>query len=131
MSEEISATSRNGYSHMVDCSCTLASDEGLLPRPTPIRSLLLPPLLLSLLSPVLGTLTSATTNDSIWPLSGGLFFVHLLLADFTTGPDLRTKRMIRRKEAEMRRVKQALDKAGGDGKEQNNHAALEEVREKR
>ena len=58
---------------------------GLLPPPTPLRPLILPPLLLSLLSPVLGTLTSATTSDSIWPLAGGLLFLHILLADFSTG----------------------------------------------
>ncbi|WVF66703.1 hypothetical protein IAT40_001445 [Kwoniella sp. CBS 6097] len=64
----------------------------IIPAPTPLRSLILPPLLLSLLSPVLGTLTSATTSDSIWPLAAGLGFVHLLLADFGTGEDMRLKR---------------------------------------
>ncbi|BEI80188.1 hypothetical protein CcaverHIS002_0107170 [Cutaneotrichosporon cavernicola] len=64
----------------------------LLPATSAIRPLLLPPLLLGLLAPVLGTLTSATTSDSIWPLAGLLFFVHLLLTDFRTGPDRRRKR---------------------------------------
>lgn len=73
------------------------STDSLLPPPTPLRSLILPPLLLSLLSPVLGTLTSATTSDTIWPLSGGLFFVHLLLSDFTTGKDARLRRWARQK----------------------------------
>ncbi|KAK4685446.1 phosphatidylinositol N-acetylglucosaminyltransferase subunit C, partial [Tremellales sp. Uapishka_1] len=75
--------------------------ESLLPPLTPLRSLILPPLLLALLSPILGTLTSATTSDSIWPLAGGLFFVHLLLADFTTGRDARLRRreLIRRQRA--------------------------------
>jgi phosphatidylinositol glycan class C protein len=68
-----------------------------------MRPLLLPPLLLSLLSPVLGTLTSATTSDSIWPLAGGLFFLHLLLADFTTGPDARRRARLRRARAKRRR----------------------------
>lgn len=45
---------------------------------------------------MLGTLTSATTSDSIWPLAGGLFFVHLLLADFSTGPDARKLARLRR-----------------------------------
>ncbi|WWC68949.1 uncharacterized protein I206_102885 [Kwoniella pini CBS 10737] len=67
-------------------------EDSIIPAPTPLRSLILPPLLLSLLSPVLGTLTSATTSDSIWPLAGGLGFVHLLLADFRTGEDQRLKR---------------------------------------
>lgn len=71
---------------------------GFLPPPTSLRPLILPPLLLSLLSPVLGTLTSATTDDTIWPLAGGLFFVHLLLADFTTGPDKRQRRAQRRRQ---------------------------------
>lgn len=82
---------------------------------------MLPPLILSLLSPILGTLTSATTSDSIWPLAGGLFFVHLLLADFTTGPDLRL-RMQRRKEKEMRDIKRMLGQT---------RPVLEEVQEKR
>lgn len=66
--------------------------DPLIPTPTPLRTLILPPLLLSLLSPVLGTLTSATTSDSIWPLAGGLGFVHLLLVDFKTGEDMRVLR---------------------------------------
>ena len=68
------------------------TDSDILPPATKFRPLILPPLLLALLSPVLGTLTSATTSDSIWPLAGGLFFVHLLLADFTTGKDARLRR---------------------------------------
>ncbi|KIR26050.1 phosphatidylinositol glycan, class C [Cryptococcus deuterogattii LA55] len=68
------------------------SPDSLIPTPTPLRTLILPPLLLSLLSPVLGTLTSATTSDSIWPLAGGLGFVHLLLVDFRTGEDVRVLR---------------------------------------
>ncbi|WOO78894.1 Phosphatidylinositol N-acetylglucosaminyltransferase GPI2 subunit [Vanrija pseudolonga] len=72
-----------------------AKTESLLPVSGALRPLLLPPLLLSLLAPVLGTLTSATTSDSIWPLAGGLLFVHLLLADFTTGPDARRRHRAR------------------------------------
>ncbi|EIW69155.1 hypothetical protein TREMEDRAFT_16788, partial [Tremella mesenterica DSM 1558] len=67
------------------------NDEEYLPPPTKLRPLILPPLLLSLLSPVLGTLTSATTSDSIWPLAGGLLSVHLLLGDFSTGRDARLR----------------------------------------
>ena len=75
----------------------------LLPPATPLRPLILPPLLLSLLSPVLGTLTSATTSDSIWPLAGGLFFVHMLLSDFTTGQDTGFKRRQLKRKQETRR----------------------------
>ncbi|GAA5955170.1 hypothetical protein JCM10213_000187 [Rhodosporidiobolus nylandii] len=41
---------------------------------------------LYLLSPALKTLTRATTSDSIWPLSVGLFFLHLLLSDYRAIP---------------------------------------------
>lgn len=75
---------------------------GILPPPTPLRQLILPPLLLSLLSPVLASLTSATTSDSIWPLAGLMFFVHVLLADFSTGIDQRR----RRREKRLRREKE-------------------------
>lgn len=81
--------------------------------------MLLPPLLLSLLSPVLGTLTSATTSDSIWPLAGGLFFVHVLLGDFTTGPDARVRRLVMQRTAAKRRGSVSAA------------AQLEEVKEKR
>ena len=91
---------------------------GLLPPTTSIRPLLLPPLLLSLLSPVLGTLTSATTSDSIWPLAGFLFFVHLLLADFTTGPDARQKYREKLRREQRRRRRNSL------------HGDLEAVEEK-
>ncbi|TYJ53562.1 hypothetical protein B9479_005831 [Cryptococcus floricola] len=77
-----------------------ASANPLIPPPTPIRTLILPPLLLALLSPVLGTLTSATTSDSIWPLAAGLGFVHLLLSDFRTGEDVR---VVRRRERNRKR----------------------------
>ncbi|CAD6582018.1 MAG: hypothetical protein TREMPRED_003157, partial [Tremellales sp. Tagirdzhanova-0007] len=80
-----------------------SSKYRLIPPSTPLRPLILPPLLLSLLSPVLGTLTSATTSDSIWPLAGGLFFVHLLLADFSTGQDARLKRRERKRREERKR----------------------------
>ncbi|EJT47038.1 hypothetical protein A1Q1_04281 [Trichosporon asahii var. asahii CBS 2479] len=78
---------------------TKGKDEHPSGPDSAIRPLLLPPLLLSLLSPVLGTLTSATTSDTIWPLAGMLFFVHLLLSDFSTGPDARKRRRRRRKRA--------------------------------
>ena len=73
----------------------------------PLRGLILPPLILSLLAPILGTLTSATTSDSVWPLAGGLFFIHLLLADFSTGPDLRLQ-LQRKRQREMHNVKRML-----------------------
>ena len=81
--------------------------DNLLPPPTPLRPLILPPLLLALLSPVLGTLTSATTSDSIWPLAGGLFIVHLLLSDFSTGRDARLRRWAVQKRAAERRKRRS------------------------
>lgn len=81
--------------------------DGLLPPPTPLRPLILPPLILALLSPVLGTLTSATTSDSIWPLAGGLFFVHLLLSDFSTGRDARLRKWQRQKRVAERRSRRS------------------------
>lgn len=84
--------------------------DPLIPTPTPLRTLILPPLLLSLLSPVLGTLTSATTSDSIWPLAGGLGFVHLLLVDFRTGEDVRVAR--RRERLRKRRGSVGLREIG-------------------
>ncbi|WWC98876.1 hypothetical protein V866_005770 [Kwoniella sp. B9012] len=86
-------------------------EVSIIPAPTPLRTLILPPLLLSLLSPVLGTLTSATTNDSIWPLAGGLGFVHLLLADFRTGEDLR----VRRRREKAKRMNKAHKRRGSVG----------------
>ncbi|WWC87546.1 uncharacterized protein L201_002436 [Kwoniella dendrophila CBS 6074] len=86
-------------------------EASVIPAPTPLRTLILPPLLLSLLSPVLGTLTSATTSDSIWPLAGGLGFVHLLLTDFRTGEDQR----IRRRREKAKRLKKAHMRRGSVG----------------
>ncbi|GFZ42882.1 hypothetical protein JCM24511_00600 [Saitozyma sp. JCM 24511] len=91
---------RWGWSHHIERP---ERGSSLLPPPTPLRPLILPPLILSLLSPVLGTLTSATTSDSIWPLAGGLFFVHMLLGDFSTGPDARRLHRLKRREAWKRR----------------------------
>ncbi|KAI9632299.1 phosphatidylinositol N-acetylglucosaminyltransferase-domain-containing protein [Dioszegia hungarica] len=92
-----------GWGTARKASSTADRVASLLPPSTPLRPLMLPPLLLSLLSPVLGTLTSATTSDSIWPLAGGLFFVHLLLADFSTGTDARIRRLVlQRREAKRR-----------------------------
>lgn len=36
------------------------------------------------LSPVLKTLTEATSSDTIWAISASLFFLHTILADYTT-----------------------------------------------
>jgi len=45
-------------------------------------------LALMALSPVLRTLTAATSSDSIWALSAALFALNALLADYTaTQPD--------------------------------------------
>lgn len=43
---------------------------------------LLPPFLLYLSSPLLLSLTQATTSDSIWPLAGGLFVLSSILGGF-------------------------------------------------
>lgn len=39
------------------------------------------------LSPVLRTLTAATSSDSIWALSAVLFILNILLADYTATND--------------------------------------------
>lgn len=39
--------------------------------------------ILLLLSPILQTLSKATTSDSIWPLAGALLFVNAILADYS------------------------------------------------
>lgn len=41
--------------------------------------------ILLLLSPILQTLSKATTSDSIWPLAGSLFFLDAILADYSEG----------------------------------------------
>ncbi|KAJ9118226.1 hypothetical protein QFC22_004133 [Naganishia vaughanmartiniae] len=43
---------------------------------------ILPPFLLYLCSPLLLSLTKATTSDSIWPLAGGLFMLSSILGGF-------------------------------------------------
>jgi hypothetical protein len=43
---------------------------------------ILPPFLLYLCSPLLLSLTKATTSDSIWPLAGGLFVLSSILGGF-------------------------------------------------
>ncbi len=48
-------------------------------------TLLLPPLVLYLLSPLLLSLTKATTSDTIWPLASGLFVLGGLLGGFDGG----------------------------------------------
>lgn len=40
-------------------------------------------IILLLLSPILQTLSKATTSDSIWPLAGSLFFLNAILADYS------------------------------------------------
>lgn len=42
--------------------------------------------ILLLLSPVLQTLSKATTSDSIWPLSASLFALNAILADYGSEP---------------------------------------------
>lgn len=48
-----------------------------------VKSSILTFLALMSLSPVLRTLTAATSSDSIWALSAGLFILNALLADYT------------------------------------------------
>lgn len=47
-----------------------------------LKSSILVFLALASLAPVLRTLTAATSDDSIWPLAGSLFVLHILLADY-------------------------------------------------
>lgn len=49
-----------------------------------LKSSILIFLALMSLSPVLRTLTAATSSDSIWALSAVLFILNSLLADYTT-----------------------------------------------
>jgi phosphatidylinositol glycan class C protein len=53
----------------------------------PIRETIITLILLHSLSPILRTLTEATTSDSIWPLSGVLFTLGLLLVDYSRSSD--------------------------------------------
>lgn len=46
---------------------------------------ILPPFLLYLSSPLLLSLTKATTSDSIWPLAGALFLLSSILGGFGSG----------------------------------------------
>lgn len=48
-----------------------------------MKSSILVFLALMSLSPVLRTLTAATSSDSIWALSASLFILNALLADYT------------------------------------------------
>lgn len=48
-----------------------------------VKSSILIFLALLALSPVLRTLTAATSSDSIWALSASLFFLNVVLADYT------------------------------------------------
>jgi phosphatidylinositol glycan class C protein len=45
-------------------------------------SWLLPPFVLYICSPLLLSLTKATTSDTIWPLAGGLFMLASVLGGF-------------------------------------------------
>lgn len=49
-----------------------------------LKSSILVFLALLALSPVLRTLTAATSSDSIWALSASLFILNALLADYTS-----------------------------------------------
>ena len=57
----------------------------------PIRETIITLILIHSLSPILRTLTEATTSDSIWPLSGVLFALGLLLVDYSGSSDGRCK----------------------------------------
>ncbi|KAL7417760.1 phosphatidylinositol N-acetylglucosaminyltransferase subunit C [Mrakia frigida] len=53
----------------------------------PLRPTIITLLLLHCLSPILRTLTEATTSDSIWPLAGVLLLLGLVLGDYGSKPE--------------------------------------------
>ncbi|BGP58704.1 glycosylphosphatidylinositol anchor biosynthesis [Rhodotorula sphaerocarpa] len=60
------------------------------PTPLSLTGTAIPLVALYLLAPVLKTLTRATTSDSIGALSGALFAVNVLLADYRAVPPVET-----------------------------------------
>jgi phosphatidylinositol glycan class C protein len=69
------------HSTTTSSSSTPSTSKPII-TPTVSATFLLPPLVLYLLSPLLLSLTKATTSDTIWPLAGGLFLVGGLLGGF-------------------------------------------------
>lgn len=67
--------------------------RGAFTRSNTIKSSLLVFLALMGLSPVLRTLTAATSSDSIWALSACLFFLNALLADYSSMKPVRQERL--------------------------------------
>lgn len=59
-----------------------AGTKSDIDRPDMTLSWLLPPFVLYICSPLLLSLTKATTSDSIWPLAGALFLLASVLGGF-------------------------------------------------
>lgn len=86
----------NGQSYaLIPCMHHLSLAEqltSLVPRSSaadrkPVRPTIITLLLLHCLSPILRTLTEATTSDSIWPLAGVLLVLGLILGDYGSKPE--------------------------------------------
>ncbi|KAF5374769.1 hypothetical protein D9758_000260 [Tetrapyrgos nigripes] len=73
-----------GYlvSELLHCINTRRNEQSHLDRIKALKSSILIFLALMSLSPVLRTLTAATSSDSIWALSAALFIINILLADY-------------------------------------------------
>ncbi|KAI0963555.1 hypothetical protein AcW1_000600 [Taiwanofungus camphoratus] len=67
---------------LLDCQSTISRNVNSN-RAKTVKSSILVFLALMSLSPVLRTLTAATSSDSIWALSASLFTLNALLADYT------------------------------------------------
>lgn len=72
-----------GYA-LYEILCCSNPVRGTFTRSNTIKSSLLVFLALMGLSPVLRTLTAATSSDSIWALSACLFLLNVLLADYSS-----------------------------------------------
>ena len=75
------ATNRTFRGAASFCACSLT--RKFLPGAKTLKASILVFLALMSLSPVLKTLTAATSSDSIWALSACLFILNALLADYT------------------------------------------------
>ncbi len=75
------ATNRTSRAAASFCACSLTRQFSLGAKA--LKASILVFLALMSLSPVLKTLTAATSSDSIWALSACLFILNALLADYT------------------------------------------------
>ncbi|THV04924.1 phosphatidylinositol N-acetylglucosaminyltransferase [Dendrothele bispora CBS 962.96] len=73
---------------LLHCTSPRFSETNHLDRIKALKSSILIFLALMSLSPVLRTLTAATSSDSIWALSAALFMVNILLADYGSSSNL-------------------------------------------